>query len=43
MNGKYQMLVYAEDANMLGEHLQTVWENTDLHKSKQGHWFRGKF
>ena len=28
MNGKYQLLVYADDVNMLGQILQTVRENT---------------
>ena len=44
MNGKYQLLVYADDINMLGENLQIIREKyRNLHKSKQGHWFRGKF
>ena len=30
MNGKYQLLVYSDDVNMLGEHLQTVRENTEI-------------
>ena len=30
MNEKYQLLVYADDVNMLGENLQTVRENTDI-------------
>ena len=25
---KHQLLVYADDVNMLGENLQTVWENS---------------
>ena len=29
MNGKYQLLVYA-DVNMLGENLQTVRENAEI-------------
>ena len=44
MNRKYQLLVYADDANMLGENLQTVKENIEIFiKSKRGDWFRGKF
>ena len=44
LNGKHQLLVYADDINMLGENLQTVRENTEiLIKASQGHWFRGKF
>ena len=27
LNGKLQLLVYADNVNMLGEYLQTVWEN----------------
>ena len=30
LNGKHQILVYADDVNMLGENLQTVRENTEL-------------
>ena len=30
LNGKYQLLVYADDVNMLGEHLQTVGENAEI-------------
>ena len=30
MNGKYQLFVYADDVNMLGENLQTVRENTEI-------------
>ena len=30
MNGKYQLLVYADDVNMLGGNLQTVRENTEI-------------
>ena len=30
MNGKYQLLVYADDVNMLGENLQSVRENTEF-------------
>ena len=44
MNGKYHLLVYADDVNMLGENLQTVREKyTNPDKTKQGQWFRGKF
>ena len=44
MNGKYQLLVYADDVNMLGENLQTVRECTEIFiKASKGHWFRGKF
>ena len=48
MNGKYQLIIYADDVNMLGENLQTVREKTEIFikaswLSKQGHWFRGKF
>ena len=32
MNGKHQLLVYADDVNMLGENLQTVTENTEIMK-----------
>ena len=43
LNGK-QLLVYADDVNMLGENLQTARKNTDMFiKAKQGHRFRGKF
>ena len=30
MNGKCQLLVYADDVNMIGENLQTVRENTEI-------------
>ena len=30
MNGKYQLLVYADDVNMLGENLQIIRENTQI-------------
>ena len=29
LNGKHQLLVYADDVNMLGENLQTVRENAE--------------
>ena len=29
MNGKYQLLVYADDVNMLGKKLHIVRENTE--------------
>ena len=30
LNGKYQLLLYADDINMWGENLQTVRENTEI-------------
>ena len=30
MNSKYQLLVYADDVNMLGENLHTVRENREI-------------
>ena len=30
MNGKYKLLVYAHDVNMLGENLQTIRESTEI-------------
>ena len=30
LNGKHQLLVYADDINMLRENLQTVRENTEI-------------
>ena len=36
MNGKYQLLVYAGDVNMLGKNLQTARENTIHCGLKQG-------
>ena len=30
LNGKHQLLVYADDVNMLGENLQTVMENAEI-------------
>ena len=30
LNGKHQLLVYADDVNMLGENLQTVRENVEI-------------
>ena len=30
LNGQHQLLVYANDINMLGESLQTVKENTEF-------------
>ena len=44
MNGKYQLLVYADDTNKLGENLETARENIEIFiKKKQGCRFRGKF
>ena len=37
INDTNQLLVCADDVNMLGENLQTFRENGNLHKSKQGH------
>ena len=30
LNGKHQVLFYADDVNMLGENLQTVRENSEI-------------
>ena len=30
MNGIHQLLVYADDVNMLGKNLQTIRENTEI-------------
>ena len=30
LNGKHQLLVYADYANMLGENLQTIRENIEI-------------
>ena len=30
LNGKHQLLVYADDVNMLGENVQTVRENAEI-------------
>ena len=30
LNGKHQLLVYADDVNMLGQNLQTVRENVEM-------------
>ena len=30
LNGKHQLLVYADNVNMLGENLQTVRKNTEI-------------
>ena len=30
LNGKHQLLFYADDVNMLGENLQTARENTEI-------------
>ena len=30
LNGKHQLLVYADDVNLLGENLQIVRENTEI-------------